>query len=57
MAADTVVGLTFELDEITTVTFVKHNEAKKMRLTSFGRGHLDSAPGIPSLLPNYILYM
>jgi hypothetical protein len=25
LAADTVVGLTFELDEITTITFVKHN--------------------------------
>jgi hypothetical protein len=37
LAADTVVGLTFELDEITTVNFVKHNEAKNMRLTSFGR--------------------
>jgi hypothetical protein len=35
LAADTVVGLTFELDEIATVNFVKHNEAKNMRLTSF----------------------
>jgi hypothetical protein len=37
LIADTVVNLTFELDEITTITFVKHNEAKNMRLTSFGR--------------------
>jgi hypothetical protein len=35
--ADTVIGLSFEVDEITTVTFVKHNETKNMRLTSFGR--------------------
>jgi hypothetical protein len=35
--ADTLIGLSFELDEITTVTFVKHNEAKNMRLTLFGR--------------------
>jgi hypothetical protein len=34
---DTVIGLSFELDEITYVTFVKHNEAKNMRLTAFGR--------------------
>jgi hypothetical protein len=32
-----VSGLTFELDEITTITFVKHDEAKNMRLTAFGR--------------------
>jgi hypothetical protein len=37
LTADAVRGLTYELDEITTVTFVKHNEAKNMRLTSFGR--------------------
>jgi hypothetical protein len=36
LAADTVVNLTFEIDEITTATFVKHNAAKNMRLTSFG---------------------
>jgi hypothetical protein len=35
--ADTVIGLSFEVDEITTVTFVKHNETKNMRLASFGR--------------------
>jgi hypothetical protein len=37
LIADVVSGLTFELDEITTVTFVKHDEAKNMRLTAFGR--------------------
>jgi hypothetical protein len=37
LAADAVVGLTFELDEDTTVTFVKHDQARNMRLTSFGR--------------------
>jgi hypothetical protein len=37
LAADTVVGLSFELDELTTVTFVKHDAAKNMRLTAFGR--------------------
>ena len=35
--ADTAVGLTFEVDEITTVTFVRHDHAKNMRLASFGR--------------------
>jgi hypothetical protein len=28
LAADTIIGLSFEFDEITSVTFVKHNEAK-----------------------------
>jgi hypothetical protein len=37
LTADIVSGLTFELDEITTITFVKHDEAKNMRLTAFGR--------------------
>jgi hypothetical protein len=37
LAADTVVNLTFEIDDITTATFVKHNVAKNMRLTSFGQ--------------------
>jgi hypothetical protein len=37
LAADTVIGLTFALDEDTSVTFVKHNEARNMRLTTFGR--------------------
>jgi hypothetical protein len=37
LAADTVVGLSFELDELTTITFVKHDAAKNMRLTTFGR--------------------
>jgi hypothetical protein len=37
LAADTVAGQTFELDEITTVPFVKHNAARNMRLTAFGR--------------------
>jgi hypothetical protein len=37
LSADTAIGLSFEIDEITSVTFVKHNEAKNMRLTSFGR--------------------
>jgi hypothetical protein len=37
LTADTVSGLTFQLDEITTITFVKHDEAKNMRLTAFGR--------------------
>jgi hypothetical protein len=37
LAADTVIGLTFALDEDTNVTFVKHNEARNMRLTTFGR--------------------
>jgi hypothetical protein len=37
LTADIVSGLTFEIDEITTITFVKHDEAKNMRLTSFGR--------------------
>jgi hypothetical protein len=35
--ADTVIGQSFEIDDITTVTFVRHNEAKNMRITSFGR--------------------
>jgi hypothetical protein len=34
---DTVVNLTFQIDDITTATFVKHNVAKNMRLTSFGQ--------------------
>jgi hypothetical protein len=37
MAADVVVGLTYELDEDTNINFVKHNEAKNMSLTTFGR--------------------
>jgi hypothetical protein len=37
LAADSVRGLTFEVDEEITVTFVKHDEAKNMRLTGFGR--------------------
>jgi hypothetical protein len=37
LTVDVVKGLTYELDEITNITFVKHNEAKNMRLTSFGR--------------------
>jgi hypothetical protein len=37
LAADTVIGLTFALDEDTNITFVKHNEARNMRLTTFGR--------------------
>jgi hypothetical protein len=37
LSADTVIGLSFEIDEITSVTFVKHNEAKNMRLTTFGK--------------------
>ena len=37
LAADTVIGLTLELDEITTVTFVKHDATRNMRLTAFGR--------------------
>ncbi|KAK1695204.1 hypothetical protein QYE76_011901 [Lolium multiflorum] len=37
LTADSVSGLTFELDDITTITFVKHDEAKNMRLTTFGR--------------------
>jgi hypothetical protein len=37
LAADSVRGLTFEVDEDITVTFVKHDEAKNMRLTGFGR--------------------
>ena len=37
LIADATVGTTFEIDEITTVTFVKHNEARNMRLTPFGR--------------------
>jgi hypothetical protein len=36
LAADTVRDLTYELDEITIVIFVKHNAAKNIRLTSFG---------------------
>ena len=37
LAADTVIGLTFEVDEITTVTFVRHDQAKNRRLAAFGR--------------------
>ena len=37
LRADTAIGLTFEADEITTVTFVRHDQAKNMRLSSFGR--------------------
>jgi hypothetical protein len=37
ISVDAVAGLHFELDEITTVNFVKHDEAKNMRLTTFGR--------------------
>jgi hypothetical protein len=37
ITADAVAGLTYELDEVTTINFVKHNEAKNMRLTTFGR--------------------
>jgi hypothetical protein len=37
LTADTVAGLTFEVDEITSVTFVKHDDARNMRITSFGQ--------------------
>jgi hypothetical protein len=37
ITADVVAGLTYELDEVTTINFVKHNEEKNMRLTTFGR--------------------
>jgi hypothetical protein len=37
ITADAVAGLTYELDEVTTINFVKHNGAKNMRLTTFGR--------------------
>jgi hypothetical protein len=37
LIADSVSGLTFELDDITTITFFKHDEAKNMRVTTFGR--------------------
>src|SRR3954463_447241 len=37
LIADATVGTTFEIVEITTVTFVKHNEARNMHLTAFGR--------------------
>lgn len=37
LAADSVRGLTFEVDEEITVTFVRHAEAKNMRLTDFDR--------------------
>jgi hypothetical protein len=30
IAADTVIGMSFELDEVTSVMFVKHNEARNM---------------------------
>jgi hypothetical protein len=36
LMANIVRGLTYELDEITIVTFVKHNAVKNMRLTLFG---------------------
>jgi hypothetical protein len=37
LAADGVVGTNFQLDEDTVVTFVKHDQARNMRLTTFGR--------------------
>jgi hypothetical protein len=35
LSADSVRGLTFQIDDETSITFVKHNEAKNMRLTAF----------------------
>jgi hypothetical protein len=37
LVADAVVNLSFELDDETTVTFVRHDAARNMRLTTFGR--------------------
>jgi hypothetical protein len=40
LVADVAVGITLQLDEITTVTFFRHDAARNMRLTSFGRERL-----------------
>jgi hypothetical protein len=37
LAADGVVGTNFQLDDETIITFVKHDQARNMRLTTFGR--------------------
>jgi hypothetical protein len=37
LVAASVRGMSFEVDDEITVTFVRHNQAQNMRLTGFGR--------------------